>query len=114
MEGPLWYLALLQDMYFSELTVDFDGTLWASGTHFVGSFDCKFTGWATRGTADDKSIKSIRIFCDFEAGTFGNIRVTFEPSNGRGWLAINLSFQHNLLGKKQGKKRLNSVLLRFF
>ena len=104
----------LQDMYFSELTVDFDGTFWASGTHFVGSFDCKFTSWATRGTADDKSIKSIRILCDFEAGTFGDIRVTFEPSNGRGWLAINLSFQHNLLGKKQEKKRLSSVLLRFF
>ena len=49
-----------------------------------------------RGTADDESIKPIRIFGDFEARTFGDVSVVFEPSDGRGWFAVNLGFQYNL------------------
>jgi hypothetical protein len=79
------------------LTVDFDGTFWASCSHFIGGFDSKFTSWGTVGTGNDESIKSIRILGDFEAGTLGDIGITFPPGNGRSWQAVDLSFQYKLL-----------------
>ena len=82
------------------LTVDFDGTLWGGCSHFIGGFDGKFTSWGTGGTANDEGIESIRILGDFEAGTLGDIGITFEPGNGRSWQAVDLSFQYKLLGEK--------------
>ena len=94
------------------LTVDFDGTFWASCSHFIGGFDGKFTSWGTVGTGNDEGIESIRILGDFEAGTLGDIGLTFPPGNGRSWQAVDLSFQYKLLRKNHvSKLYLNSKLL---
>ena len=93
------------------LTVDLDGTFWASCSHFIGGFDGKFTSWWTVGTGNDESIESIRILGDFEAGTLGDIGLTFPPGNGRSWQAVDLSFQYKLLGENYvNKLYLNSKL----
>ena len=94
------------------LTVDLDGTFWASCSHFIGGFDGKFTSWGTIGTGNDEGIKSIRILGDFEAGTLGDIGLTFPPGNGRSWQAVDLSFQYKLFGRKKyvSKLYLNSKL----
>ena len=93
------------------LTVDFDGTFWASCSHFIGGFDGKFTSWGTIGTGNDEGIKSIRILGDFEAGTLGDIGLTFPPGNGRSWQAVDLSFQYKLMGENHvSKLYLNSKL----
>ena len=94
------------------LTVDFDATFGAGGTHFVGGFALIVTSGAARGAANNQSIKSVGIFSDLELRGLGDVIATFEPGHRGRRLAIDLTFEYDLKESKRVREvRVNPRFL---